>query len=82
MLAFVVEPAWFQGKGRVKLPTSVRDLIESWSDELQFAADWVEEEIDHKKLGSLDSDFDTGSAVLERHRNELAHRPAYFQATY
>jgi ectoine hydroxylase-related dioxygenase (phytanoyl-CoA dioxygenase family) len=81
MLAFVLEPAWYQGKGLVKLPRSVKDLVESWSNELQFAADWVDE-VDHKKIRSTDTNFDTGSSALEKHRTQLAHRSAYFQATY
>jgi ectoine hydroxylase-related dioxygenase (phytanoyl-CoA dioxygenase family) len=80
MLAFVIEPAWFQGKGLVKLPRSVRD-VESWSDELQFAADWVDE-VDHKKIRSTDTDFDTDSDPLKKYRKELTHRPAYYPATY
>ncbi len=81
MLAFLVEPAWFQGKGLVTLPTSVKDFVESWSDELQFAADWVDE-VDYKKIQSPDANFDTGSNVLEKYRKELAHRPPYFQTSH
>lgn len=81
MLAFVLEPAWYQGRGLVKLPRSVKALVESWSDELQFAADWVDE-VDHKKIRSTDTNFDTGSVALEKYRKGLAHRPEYFQPTY
>jgi len=63
MLAFVLEPAWYQGRGLVKLPRSVKDVVKLWSDELQFAADWVDE-VDHKKVRSTDTDFDTGSSAL------------------
>jgi ectoine hydroxylase-related dioxygenase (phytanoyl-CoA dioxygenase family) len=81
MLAFVVQPAWYQGKGLVKLPRDVKDLVEPWSNELQFAADWVDE-VDHKKIRSTDTDFDTGNSILERYRKELAYRPAYMPATF
>jgi len=77
MLAFVAQPAWFQGKAKVLLPVSVRDLVESWSDELQFAAEWVEGEVDHKKLSSADVDFSSGSRVLKKHESELSRWPNY-----
>ncbi len=82
MLAFVIQPAWFQGRSKVKLPTSVKDLVESWSDELQFDAEWVEEEVDHKKIRSTNVDFDTKSKALERYRHELAHSRPYYPKAY
>ena len=82
MLAFVVQPAWYQGRSNVKLPNSVRCVVQSWSDELQFDAEWTEEEVDHKKIRSTNVDFDTKSAALERHREALAHRPAYYPSIY
>jgi ectoine hydroxylase-related dioxygenase (phytanoyl-CoA dioxygenase family) len=82
MLAFVMQPAWFQGRSKVKLPTSVRDLVESWRDELQFDAEWVEEEVDHKKIRSTNVDFDTKSKVLEKYRKDLAHVPPYYPKAY
>ncbi|KAG0652169.1 dioxygenase [Hyphodiscus hymeniophilus] len=81
MLAFVVEPAWYQGKGLVKLPKSVKELVESWDDELQFAADWVDE-VDHKKIRSTDTSFDTDNIQLNKYREELLYRPAYIPATF
>ena len=81
MLAFVLEPAWYQGKSLVKLPRSVKGLVESWSNELQFAVDWVDE-VDHKKIRSTDTNFDTGSSALEKYRKELAHRPGYAPAFF
>lgn len=82
MLAFVVQPAWFQGRSKVKLPTSVRSLIESWGNELQFDAEWVDEEVDHKKLRSTNVDFDTKSEALEKYRHALAHKPAYYSRVF
>jgi hypothetical protein len=82
MLAFVVQPAWFQGRSKVKLPTSVKDLVESWSDELQFDAEWVEEEVDHKKIRSTNVDFDTKSIALEKYRDGLAHSRSYYPKVY
>lgn len=81
MLAFVVEPAWYQGKGLVKLPNSVNDLVQSWSDELQFAADWVDE-VDYKKIRPSATNFDTGSSALEKYQKELAYQSPYCKVTY
>lgn len=77
MLAFVAQPAWFQGKSRVKLPLSVKGLIESWSDELQFAAEWVDGEVDHKKLSSANVDFSSGSRALAKYEHDLSSFPEY-----
>ena len=77
MLAFVAQPSWFQGRSKVVLPHSVKDLVDSWSEEFQFDAEWVEGEVDHKKLTSAEVDFDTKSVVLERYRHLLAHQPKY-----
>ena len=82
MLAFVAQPAWFQGRSQVKLPLSVRPLIQSWSDELGFDAEWVEEEVDHKKIRSTNVDFDTKSPALAKYRDVFAHRPAYYPPAY
>ena len=82
MLAFVAQPAWFQASSKVILPKSVKSLVESWSDELQFHADWVDGEVDHKKLSSAGVDFDTKSRVLERYREELASWPGYVPRYY
>jgi hypothetical protein len=79
MLAFVVEPAWYQGKGLVKLPRFVKNLVDS--QDLHFAADWVDE-VDHKKIRSTDTDIDTGSKALEKYPKELTYRPAYLSATF
>ncbi|KAK5956058.1 hypothetical protein OHC33_002631 [Knufia fluminis] len=82
MLAFVAQPAWFQGQSKVILPVSVRDLVESWSSELQFAAEWVEGEVDHKKLSSADVDFSSGSRALRKHEAELSRWPDYVPRWY
>lgn len=66
MLAFVAQPAWFQARSKVLLPKNMRAMVESWSDELQFDAEWVDGEVDHKKLSSANVDFDTKSKVLQR----------------
>jgi hypothetical protein len=47
---FVAQPAWFQAGSKVLLPKSVKAMVESWSDELQFDAEWADGEVDHKKL--------------------------------
>ena len=82
MLAFVAQPAWFRGRSKVLLPNSVKALIDSWSDEFQFDTEWVDGEIDHKKVRSDQVDFDSKSEALERYREELVHRPAYQPAIF
>ncbi|KAH8749982.1 hypothetical protein BGZ57DRAFT_775717 [Hyaloscypha finlandica] len=79
MLAFVVQPAWFQGRSKVKLPLDVKDMVESW--ELEFDAEWVGE-VDHKKISSADVDFGSKSEVLEKYREKLAHKPGYYVSSY
>ena len=82
MLAFVAQPAWYQGKSKVLLPVSVKDLVESWSDELQFAAEWIDGEVDHKKLSSADVDFGSASRALAKHESELSRWPDYVPRWY
>ena len=77
MLAFVVQPAWFQARSKVILPKSVKEMVESWAEELVFDAEWVDGEVDHKKMSSANVDFDTKSKVLEKYRTELAYWPEY-----
>ncbi|KIW31662.1 uncharacterized protein PV07_03274 [Cladophialophora immunda] len=77
MLAFVASPAWWRGRSRIKLPRDVRDLVEGWADEMAYAADWVDGEVDHKKLRSAGVDFDGDAAVLNRFRRELSVWPEY-----
>jgi ectoine hydroxylase-related dioxygenase (phytanoyl-CoA dioxygenase family) len=79
MLAFVIQPAWWQGKSKVKLPLDVKDLVEPW--ELQFDAEWVDE-VDHKKISSADVDFGSRSEVLGKYQQKLAHRPEYYKTSY
>lgn len=82
MLAFVAQPAWFQARSKVILPKSVKSMVESWSDEFEFDAEWVDGEVDHKKLTSADVDFDTKSDVLEKYREQLAYLPEYMPRYY
>ena len=82
MLAFVAQPAWFQARSKVILPKSVKSMVEGWSDEFQFDAEWVDGEVDHKKLTSADVDFDTKSEVLNKYRTELACLPEYMPRYY
>jgi ectoine hydroxylase-related dioxygenase (phytanoyl-CoA dioxygenase family) len=82
MLAFVAQPTWFQARSKVLLPKSVKAMVDSWSEELQFDAEWVDGEVDHKKLSSVDVDFDTKSKVLEKYRTELATLPGYVPRYY
>jgi hypothetical protein len=57
-------------------------MVENWSYELEFDAEWVEGEADHKKLSSNGVDFDTKSLVLEGYRQELASSPEYIPRYY
>lgn len=79
MLAFVVQPAWWQGKSKVKLPLDVKNLVDSW--EFQFDAEWFDD-VDHMKLSSADVDFGSKSEVLRKYRESLAHRPDYYTKSY
>lgn len=82
MLAFVVQPYWFQAKSKILLPSSVKEMVESWSDELQFDAEYVDGEVDHKKLSSHGVDFETKSPVLLRYQKELSRWPDYVPRWY
>lgn len=77
MLAFVASPAWWQGRSKILLPTDVKDMVDSWSDEMGFDAQYVDGEVDHKKLKSEGVDFDSKSHVVERFRTELSTWPEY-----
>ena len=77
MLAFVAQPAWFQAKSKILLPLSVKDMVESWDDELVFNAEWVDGEVDHKMVSSTGVDFDTKSPALLRHQQVLSRWPSY-----
>ena len=79
MLAFVIQPAWFQGRSNVKLPFNVKDLVESW--ELDFDAEWVDE-VDHKKISSAEVNFGSKSEALGDYQEVLAHKPAYYTKSY
>jgi hypothetical protein len=84
MLAFVAQPAWFQGRSRVQLPKSVRGMVERWEEEdgLCFCAKWVDGEVDHKVLSSKGVDFDTHSEALLRFRRELSEVPGWMPRFY
>ncbi|EXJ77545.1 hypothetical protein A1O3_09772 [Capronia epimyces CBS 606.96] len=77
MLAFVASPAWWQGRSKVTLPRNVKDMVDGWSDELGFAADYVDGEVDHKKISSSNVDFNSASKVLGRYESELSRWPDY-----
>jgi hypothetical protein len=79
MLAFVIQPAWFQGRSKVMLPLDVKEMVESW--ELEFDAEWVGE-VDHKKISSADVDFGSKSELLEKYGEKLAHKPGYYVSSY
>jgi ectoine hydroxylase-related dioxygenase (phytanoyl-CoA dioxygenase family) len=82
MLAFVVQPAWFQAKSEILLPENVKEMVEGWRKELQFDAKYVQGEVDHKVLSSEGVDFDTKSPALNRWRQELSQWPEYTPRWY
>lgn len=74
MLAFVIQPKWYQAPSKVLLPAKVKDLVQSWRVEtgLEYNAQWVDGEVDHKKVSSDEVDFgSTNKRLLEL--EELMH---------
>lgn len=55
MLAFVIQPTWFQAPSKVLLPLKVKGLIQKWKEEtgLEYHAEWVDGEVDHRKVRSV-----------------------------
>jgi hypothetical protein len=88
MLAFVASPRWWQGRSKIMLPANVREMVERWGSEdgeyggFLYDAEWVEGEVDHKKLSSGGVDFDSGSEIVEMFRGELSLRPGYWPRWY
>lgn len=66
MLAFVYQPKWFQAPSKVLLPIKVRGLIEKWRAEtgLEYNAEWVDGDVDHRLVRSTDVDFGTTNKKL------------------
>ena len=66
MLAFVVQPKWFQAPSRVLLPLKCKEIVEGWKrvTGLEYHAQWVDGDVDHKKVKSDDVDFATGNARM------------------
>ncbi|KAF2163827.1 hypothetical protein M409DRAFT_57302 [Zasmidium cellare ATCC 36951] len=49
MLAFVIQPKWFQAPSKVLLPVKAKKLVQQWErDGLEYAAKWVDGDVDHK----------------------------------
>jgi len=76
MLAFVVQPKWFQAPSKVLLPLKTKPLVERWKAEtgLEFAARWVDGEVDHRKINSEEADFTSANKWL-REMEGLMHLP-------
>jgi ectoine hydroxylase-related dioxygenase (phytanoyl-CoA dioxygenase family) len=66
MLAFVVQPKWFQAPSKVLIPEKARSLVEAWQGEtgLEYAVQWVEGDVDHRKVTSDDVDFSSRNSKL------------------
>ena len=50
MLAFVYFPWWFQNSLRILLPRTVKPFIESFEDKVVYQAEYVDGEVDPKKI--------------------------------
>jgi hypothetical protein len=63
MLAFVLQPKWFLAHSKVLIPEKARAVVEGWQREtgLEYAAQWVEGDVDHKKVTSDEVDFSSGN---------------------
>ena len=66
MLAFVVQPKWFQAPSKVLLPLRAKSLVEQWeaATGLEYAAQWVNGDVDHRKVNSEEVDFSTRNQSL------------------
>lgn len=73
MLAFVVQPKWFQAPSKVLIPEKARVVVEAWQREtgLEYAAQWVRGDVDHRKVTSDDVDFSSGNARMEELRQYM-----------
>lgn len=76
MLAFVVQPKWFQAPSKVLLPLKAKTIVEDWKRDtgLEYAAQWVDGDVDHKKVKSDDVDFATSNKKLLE-MEDLMHPP-------
>lgn len=66
MLAFVIQPKWFQAPSKVLLPVKAKKLVEQWQTDngLEYNAEWIDGDVDHKLVSSNEVDFSTGNAKL------------------
>lgn len=66
MLAFVVQPKWFQAPSKVLLPMKAKKLVQQWQANtgLEYAAQWVDGNVDHKLVSSNEVDFSTRNTRL------------------
>ncbi|KAM0708879.1 hypothetical protein Q7P35_002915 [Cladosporium inversicolor] len=71
MLAFVAQPKWFQAPSKVLLPEKARNIVEAWQREtgLEYAVQWVEGDVDHRKVTSDEVDFSSRNTKMR----ELEH---------
>ncbi|KAM0724203.1 hypothetical protein Q7P37_000085 [Cladosporium fusiforme] len=67
MLAFVVAAKWYMSPAKVLMPARARAVVEAWKREtgLEVAAEWVEGEVDHRKVKSEGVDFGSANAKLK-----------------
>lgn len=67
MLAFVVQPKWFQAPSKVLLPEKARSVVQAWQKDtgLEYAARWVEGDVDHRKITSNEVDFSSRNVKMK-----------------
>ena len=78
MLAYVIEPKWFEAPSKVLLPVKVKGLIDQWKEEsgLDFNVKWIDGEVDHRKVKSEEVDFATSNKKLLELEG-MMHPPVY-----
>lgn len=66
MLAFVIQPKWFQAPSKVLIPLKAKSLVERWKKEvgLEYKVEWVNGDVDHKLVSSDEVDFSTRNEKL------------------
>lgn len=76
MLAFVVQPRWFQAPSKVLMPVKARGLVEKWrkGTGLEYACEWVDGDVDHRKVTSDEVDFSSDNAKM-RELEDCMHLP-------
>ena len=77
MLAFVIQPKWFQAPSKVILPKKAKPLVEQWKADtgFEYNAEWIEGDVDHREINSSSVDFSTRNRRLLE-LEDLMHLPS------